>query len=55
MFTWLLFLRCRINELQEEILKVKLELENSEEYAKHLNTQVISYLTTEMQFKHVEH
>ncbi|XP_008305394.1 centrosomal protein of 135 kDa isoform X3 [Cynoglossus semilaevis] len=30
----------RINELQEEILKVKLELENSEEYAKHLNTQV---------------
>ncbi|XP_040896795.1 centrosomal protein of 135 kDa isoform X2 [Toxotes jaculatrix] len=30
----------RIHELQEEIIKVKLDLENAQEYIKHLNTQV---------------
>ncbi|XP_060884798.1 centrosomal protein of 135 kDa isoform X2 [Labrus mixtus] len=30
----------RINELQEDIIKVKLELENAQEYIKHLNNQV---------------
>lgn len=31
---------CRIHELQEDIIKVKLDLENAQEYIKHLNTQV---------------
>uniref|UniRef100_A0A3P8T643 Centrosomal protein 135 n=1 Tax=Amphiprion percula TaxID=161767 RepID=A0A3P8T643_AMPPE len=30
----------RIHELQEDIIKVKLDLENAQEYIKHLNTQV---------------
>uniref|UniRef100_A0A7N9AXI0 Centrosomal protein 135 n=1 Tax=Mastacembelus armatus TaxID=205130 RepID=A0A7N9AXI0_9TELE len=30
----------RIHELQEDIIKVKLDLENAEEFIKHLNTQV---------------
>ncbi|KAM7012866.1 LOW QUALITY PROTEIN: centrosomal protein of 135 kDa [Tautogolabrus adspersus] len=30
----------RINELQEDIIKVKLDLENAQEYIKHLNNQV---------------
>ncbi|XP_034565716.1 centrosomal protein of 135 kDa isoform X3 [Notolabrus celidotus] len=30
----------RIHELQEDIIKVKLNLENAQEYIKHLNTQV---------------
>lgn len=31
---------CRIHELQEDIIKLKLDLENSQECIKHLNTQV---------------
>ncbi|XP_034439541.1 centrosomal protein of 135 kDa isoform X1 [Hippoglossus hippoglossus] len=30
----------RIHELQEDVIKVKLDLENAQEYIKHLNTQV---------------
>ncbi|XP_068599752.1 centrosomal protein of 135 kDa [Brachionichthys hirsutus] len=30
----------RINELQQEIIKIKLDLENAQEFIKHLNTQV---------------
>ncbi|XP_059197892.1 centrosomal protein of 135 kDa [Centropristis striata] len=30
----------RIHELQEDIIKVKLDMENAQEYIKHLNTQV---------------
>lgn len=33
---------CRIHELQEDIIKVKLDLENAQDYIKHLNTQVRS-------------
>lgn len=35
-----LYLYCRIHELQEDIIKVKLDLENAQEFIKHLNTQV---------------
>lgn len=35
-----LHLYCRIHELQEDIIKVKLDLENAQEFIKHLNTQV---------------
>lgn len=31
---------CRIQELQEGVVKLTLELENAKEVAKHLNTQV---------------
>lgn len=31
---------CRIHELQEDIIKVRLDLENAQECVKHLNTQV---------------
>lgn len=34
------YLYCRIHELQEDIIKVKLDLENAQEFIKHLNTQV---------------
>lgn len=36
---------CRIHELQEDIIKVKLDLENAQDYIKHLNTQVRSKWT----------
>lgn len=36
---------CRIHELQEDIIKVKLDLESAQEYIKHLNTQVRKPLT----------
>lgn len=31
---------CRIQELQEGVVKLKLDLGNAQEVAKHLNTQV---------------
>lgn len=36
---------CRIHELQEDIIKVKLDLENAQKFIKHLNTQVGNKLT----------
>lgn len=39
------FIWCRIHELQEDIVKAKLDLENAQEIIKHLNTQVRIKLT----------